>query len=66
MVIQIFFGTISYVLFVLALILQVICLVGFYTGIIFQPLERDSVIILLLLTLSLYGGAFVSNFFARK
>ena len=66
MPIKIIFETISYILFQLALIFQIVHLIGFCTGIIFEPQARDHVIIMLLLTLSLYAGAFVSNFFARK
>jgi len=67
--VQVIFGSISYILLGIALFIQLTLVVGIYgRGV--SPGEENEVFLafvpLVLLVLSLYAGAFVTNFFARK
>ena len=69
MVAQVIFGTISYVLFTVALLIQFTLILGIYGRGVSLGEEKEVFLIflpLVLLVVSLYTGAFVSNFFARK
>ncbi len=66
---QVIFGTISYVLLAIALFIQFTFVIGIYGRGVLPGKESEvflAFVPLVLLVLSLYAGAFVTNFFARK